>query len=293
MTLGHVRKGADRQSRRDRAAHSPRLSRDGDQDGRRAFDGRCACDACAARRRDRLHRPAAGARQLSQCRDILSAASITGADAIHPGLGFLAENADFAAAVEETGFTFIGPSPEHIRLMGDKVRAKAAARRLGIPVVPGSPEAVRDIAEAEAAARDDRLSGAAEGVGRRRRARHEAGARRGRAGANCCRWRRPRRRPGSATIRSISNAISTGRGISRCSCSATARATSSISASATARCSARTRRSSKRPRRRRSTAAERASGAGARGRRRCASSAIKAPARWSFFTRTAHSISSR
>jgi acetyl-CoA carboxylase biotin carboxylase subunit len=68
---------------------------------------------------------------------ILSAATITGADAIHPGLGFLAENADFAAAVEEHGFVFIGPSPEHIRLMGDKVRAKAEAQRLGIPVVPG------------------------------------------------------------------------------------------------------------------------------------------------------------
>src|SRR5579863_16684 len=84
---------------------------------------------------------------------ILSAATITGADAIHPGLGFLAENADFAVAVEEHGFTFIGPSPEHIRLMGDKVRAKAEAVRLGIPVVPGSPEAVREIADAEAAAR--------------------------------------------------------------------------------------------------------------------------------------------
>ena len=84
---------------------------------------------------------------------ILSAATITGADAIHPGLGFLAENADFAAAVEEHGFTFIGPAPEHIRLMGDKIRAKAEAVRLGIPVVPGSPEAVRDIADAEVASR--------------------------------------------------------------------------------------------------------------------------------------------
>src|SRR4029077_17405193 len=84
---------------------------------------------------------------------ILSAATITGADAIHPGLGFLAENADFAAAVEENGFTFIGPSPEHIRLMGDKIRAKAAAAELGIPVVPGSAQAVRDLAEAESAAR--------------------------------------------------------------------------------------------------------------------------------------------
>src|SRR5215467_8791959 len=85
---------------------------------------------------------------------ILSAATITGADAIHPGLGFLAENADFATAVEEHGFTFIGPSVEHIRLMGDKVRAKEAAIRLGIPTVPGSPEAVRDLAEAEDAARE-------------------------------------------------------------------------------------------------------------------------------------------
>jgi acetyl-CoA carboxylase biotin carboxylase subunit len=85
---------------------------------------------------------------------ILSAAAITGADAIHPGLGFLAEDADFAATVEEHGFAFIGPRPEHIRQMGNKVAAKAAARRLGIPTVPGSAGAVRDAAAAEAAASD-------------------------------------------------------------------------------------------------------------------------------------------
>jgi acetyl-CoA carboxylase biotin carboxylase subunit len=79
---------------------------------------------------------------------ILSAATITGADAIHPGLGFLAERADFAAMVEEHGFTFIGPSPEHIRLMGDKVLAKRAAVELGIPVVPGSAGGVADAAAA-------------------------------------------------------------------------------------------------------------------------------------------------
>jgi acetyl-CoA carboxylase biotin carboxylase subunit len=84
---------------------------------------------------------------------ILSAAAITGADAIHPGLGFLAEDADFAATVEEHGFTFIGPSAEHIRLMGNKVAAKEAARQLGIPTVPGSVGAVRDVAAAETAAR--------------------------------------------------------------------------------------------------------------------------------------------
>jgi len=79
---------------------------------------------------------------------LLSAAAITGADAIHPGLGFLAESADFAAMVEEHGFTFIGPSPDHIRLMGDKVMAKRAAAEFGIPVVPGSDGAVGDLAAA-------------------------------------------------------------------------------------------------------------------------------------------------
>ena len=76
---------------------------------------------------------------------ILSAATITGAEAIHPGLGFLAENANFAAMVEEHGFAFIGPTPEHIRMMGDKVEAKLAAKRLGIPTVPGSAGAVATV----------------------------------------------------------------------------------------------------------------------------------------------------
>jgi acetyl-CoA carboxylase biotin carboxylase subunit len=79
---------------------------------------------------------------------ILSAATIAGADAIHPGIGFLSENAEFAAMVEEHGFTFIGPEPAHIRLMGDKVAAKDAARSLGIPVVPGSDGAIADDVEA-------------------------------------------------------------------------------------------------------------------------------------------------
>jgi acetyl-CoA carboxylase biotin carboxylase subunit len=69
---------------------------------------------------------------------IISAATIAGADAIHPGIGFLSENARFAAMVEEHGLTFIGPTSEQIALMGDKVAAKDAARRLGLPVVPGS-----------------------------------------------------------------------------------------------------------------------------------------------------------
>jgi acetyl-CoA carboxylase biotin carboxylase subunit len=83
---------------------------------------------------------------------ILSAATITGADAIHPGIGFLSENAQFAGMVEEHGFTFIGPAPEHISLMGDKVAAKDAARSLNIPVVPGSDGAITNDAEAMALA---------------------------------------------------------------------------------------------------------------------------------------------
>jgi acetyl-CoA carboxylase biotin carboxylase subunit len=83
---------------------------------------------------------------------ILSAAAITGAEAIHPGYGFLAENAGFAEMVEAHGLTFIGPSPAHIRMMGDKVTAKAAMARLGVPLVPGSDGLVADVAKARAVA---------------------------------------------------------------------------------------------------------------------------------------------
>jgi acetyl-CoA carboxylase biotin carboxylase subunit len=79
---------------------------------------------------------------------ILSAASITGADAIHPGYGFLSENARFAEMVEAHGLTFIGPSPAHIRMMGDKIAAKAAMGGLGVPLVPGSDGEVPDLATA-------------------------------------------------------------------------------------------------------------------------------------------------
>jgi acetyl-CoA carboxylase, biotin carboxylase subunit len=79
---------------------------------------------------------------------IISAATISGADAIHPGIGFLSENARFAAMVAEHGITFIGPTPEHLSLMGDKVRAKEAAVDLGLPIVPGSEGVLGDDVEA-------------------------------------------------------------------------------------------------------------------------------------------------
>ncbi|MCL4747792.1 MAG: acetyl-CoA carboxylase biotin carboxylase subunit [Burkholderiaceae bacterium] len=75
---------------------------------------------------------------------IISAAEVTDSEAIHPGYGFLSENADFAERVESSGFIFIGPRPESIRLMGDKVSAKDAMRKAGIPVVPGSEGALPD-----------------------------------------------------------------------------------------------------------------------------------------------------
>jgi len=79
---------------------------------------------------------------------IISAAEITGAQAIHPGYGFLSENARFAEIVTAHGITFIGPTAEHISLMGDKIAAKDSMRRLGVPVVPGSDGGVENEAEA-------------------------------------------------------------------------------------------------------------------------------------------------
>ncbi len=79
---------------------------------------------------------------------IISAAEITGADAIHPGIGFLSENAQFAEMVEEHGFVFIGPTPEHIRIMGDKATAKKTVAGLGMPVIRGSEGVLTDVAEA-------------------------------------------------------------------------------------------------------------------------------------------------
>ncbi len=96
--------------------------------------------------------PAAAARSYLNIPSIIAAAEITGAQAIHPGYGFLSENARFAEIVEAHGMTFIGPKPEHIRIMGDKISAKQTARDAGIPVVPGSDGGVATVEEAMAAA---------------------------------------------------------------------------------------------------------------------------------------------
>src|SRR5258708_7537936 len=85
---------------------------------------------------------------------LLAACEITGADAVHPGYGFLAENARFAEILAEHKVNFIGPSPKHIRLMGDKIEAKRTAKKLGIPVVPGSDGGITSDEEALRFARD-------------------------------------------------------------------------------------------------------------------------------------------
>jgi acetyl/propionyl-CoA carboxylase alpha subunit len=96
---------------------------------------------------------------LKHCKDL-------NVDGIHPGYGFLSENADFAERVEKSGFTFIGPTPESIRMMGDKVSAKQAMIKAGVPVTPGTEGNVADIAEA--LTEGDRIGRHREGGGRGR-----------------------------------------------------------------------------------------------------------------------------
>ena len=98
--------------------------------------------------------PPASADSYLNIPNIIAAAEITDAEAIHPGYGFLSENDRFAEIVTEHGIRFIGPTAEHIRLMGDKIAAKETVAKLGIPVVPGSKGGITDDAEAAAVAGD-------------------------------------------------------------------------------------------------------------------------------------------
>ncbi len=107
---------------------------------------------------------------------ILAACEITGAEAVHPGYGFLSENARFADILAEHHIAFIGPKADHIRLMGDKIEAKRTAMRLGLPCVPGSEGGITDDKEALRIGQGHRLSGARESRGGRWRARHESRA---------------------------------------------------------------------------------------------------------------------
>ncbi|HVR40117.1 MAG TPA: acetyl-CoA carboxylase biotin carboxylase subunit [Thermoanaerobaculia bacterium] len=97
--------------------------------------------------------PAASKQSYLNASSIIAAAEITGADAIHPGYGFLSENPQFAEIVGECGFTFIGPSAESIRLMGDKSKARETAQKAGVPIIPGSDGPVTNINDATDVAR--------------------------------------------------------------------------------------------------------------------------------------------
>jgi acetyl-CoA carboxylase biotin carboxylase subunit len=109
---------------------------------------------------------------------LLAACEITGADAVHPGYGFLSENARFAEILGDHNITFIGPKPEHIRIMGDKIAAKQTAKRLGIPVVPGSEGGITDDVEAHRVAAEIGfpvlVKAAAGGGGRGMKVAHDA-----------------------------------------------------------------------------------------------------------------------
>src|SRR5512132_1106027 len=96
--------------------------------------------------------PAQSRQSYLSISSIIAAAEITGADAIHPGYGFLAENPHFAEIIGECRLTFIAPSPNAIRLMGDKAKAREMAQRAGVPILPGSDGPVRTIEEATAVA---------------------------------------------------------------------------------------------------------------------------------------------
>ncbi|MGB0497578.1 MAG: acetyl-CoA carboxylase biotin carboxylase subunit [Rubricella sp.] len=98
--------------------------------------------------------PPSSAQSYLSIPSVISACEITGADAIHPGYGFLSENAAFAQVIEDHGLTFIGPSAEHIRVMGDKIAAKETMKRLGVPVVPGSDGGVTQLEDARRVAGD-------------------------------------------------------------------------------------------------------------------------------------------
>ena len=113
--------------------------------------------------------PAVPAESYLNIEKIIETAKEAGAEAIHPGYGFLAENADFARACAEAGIVFIGPPPEAIEAMGSKTRAREIMAAAGVPIVPGATEPAKDVAAAREAGRGSRLPGRLQGRGRRRR----------------------------------------------------------------------------------------------------------------------------
>ena len=166
---------------------------------------------------------------------VLDACARSGANAVHPGYGFLSENPNFADACIASGVVFIGPSADAIRLMGDKIQAKFHVAASGVPVVPGRVEAGMSDDDLDRRRQGDRLSGAREAVSGRRRARACNSSNVTTTSLAHSRALDARRRPRSATTRCSSSASWSGLVTSRCRCSPISTAPRSISVSGNVR----------------------------------------------------------
>ncbi len=192
--------------------------------------------------------PAPSAQSYLNMSAVISAGLMKGAEAVHPGYGFLAENAGFVRACQDSGLTFIGPSPDAIDRMGDKATARETMANAGVPVVPGSDGPVTSEAEARVARGRRGLPGDHQGFRRRRRSRHEGGGSSRAAGRAATPQPRPRPLSASATTRSTWRNTSHGPGTWSSRSSRTRRATPCICTSAIAPSSGAIRSSSrKRP----------------------------------------------
>ncbi len=214
----------------------------GHQDGRRVLHRRRRlAPSCASPTRPSRSARRPPSRSYIHIPSVIGAALKTGADAIHPGYGFLSEDPYFAEICADHDITFIGPRPEVMEKVGDKAIARRLMRDAGLPLLPGHDRAGGDDPGRQRRRRRDRLPADHQGRRRRRRARHERRARAARTWSGSTRPRARRRRPCSRTPRSTWSATWRRRATPRSSWSATTTATASTSSSATARSSAATR----------------------------------------------------